>query len=265
MHSGASCPSDLNPGGTTSMTPFRSPAGTLSDLARTVLVLAWGVPVTLARGTQAIRTAARGGGAPELHGIARTWARSILRASGVRVAVSGIERIAPGRAHIFMANHSGNYDIPVLLAHLPAEFRWVAKTELFRIPVFGRAMHAIGCIPIDRSDRESAFGSLHRAGGVLASGTSIMMFPEGTRSVDGTLLPFKKGGFMLALASGVPIVPVALRGVRAVMPKGRLRVRGGAVELSIQDPIATSGMQSADRDDLMRRVRTELLRALAGR
>ncbi len=247
------------------MSPSRSPAGALSDLARTALVLAWTVPATLAFGTQAIRTAARAGGAPGLHGLARAWARSILRVSGVRVAVSGAERIAPGRAHIFMANHSGNYDIPVLLAHLPVEFRWLAKAELFRIPVFGRAMHAVGCIPIDRSDRESAFGSLHRAGGVLAGGTSVMMFPEGTRSPDGTLLPFKKGGFMLALAAGVPIVPVALRGVRAVMPKGSLRVRGGAVELRIQNPISTSGLQAADRDDLMRRVRTELLRALAER
>ena len=248
------------------MVPLRARQGFLSrsaDIARTAVIGARVVAATLASAVHAIALAARTPGAAGLHAVARAWGRSVLRASGVRVAVSGGEGIAPGRAYIFMANHQGNYDIPVLLGHLPVEFRWLAKKELFRIPLFGRAMTAIGCIAIDRGDRESAFGSLRRAADVLARGTPMMIFPEGTRSPDGSLLPFKKGGFMLAIGSGVPIVPVVIRGTRAVMPKGRLMIRAGEVALAIGRPIATAGMSPDHRDGLMQQVREALLQPSA--
>jgi 1-acyl-sn-glycerol-3-phosphate acyltransferase len=225
---------------------------------RTALVVACGVPLTLACGLRAIQLAACGARGAKRHAVARAWARSILWISRVRVSVSGADRIAPGRPYILMANHQGNYDIPILLAHLPVEFRWLAKAELFRIPVFGHAMRAIGCIAIDRADRESAFASLERAAGVLNRGIPVMIFPEGTRSPDGTLLPFKKGGFVLAIRSGVPVVPVAVHGSRAIMPKGGCRIRGGKVALGIGHPISTSGLRPEDKDDLMRAVRSVL-------
>jgi 1-acyl-sn-glycerol-3-phosphate acyltransferase len=232
-----------------------------TDMARTAVAGARVVAVTLASALHAIFLAARTPGAAGLHAVAQAWGRSVLRASGVRVTVGGGEEIEPGRPYIFMANHLGNYDIPVLLGHMPVEFRWLAKTELFRIPLFGRAMTAIGCIAIDRADRESAFGSLRRAAEVLSRGVPMMIFPEGTRSPDGRLLPFKKGGFMLAIGSGVPIVPVVIRGTRAVMPKGSWIIRAGEVALAIGRPIATSGMRPDDRDELMHRVRDALSQA----
>ena len=141
-----------------------------------------------------------------VHRVARTWSRSILAVSGIRVAVSGLERIDPARPYIFMSNHQSNFDIPVLLAHLPLQFRWLAKAELFKIPVFGRAMRGAGYISIDRADREAAFKSLGEAAETIRKGVAIMIFPEGTRSLDGTLKPFKKGGFVLAVDAGVPIL-----------------------------------------------------------
>ena len=152
---------ELSPG--VAMPAYRSssqPPVRSADLMRTALVAACGVPLTLACGLRAIQLAACGAGGAKRHAVARAWARSILWTSRVRVSVSGADRIAPGRPYILMANHQGNYDIPILLAHLPVEFRWLAKAELFRIPVFGGAMRAIGCIAIDRADRESAFQEL---------------------------------------------------------------------------------------------------------
>lgn len=239
------------------------PLARAMDIAQTVLVMARVAAVTLVSALHAIFLAAFTPGSTGLHAVARAWGRSVLRVSRVRISVSGGEHIAPGRPYIFMANHQGNYDIPVLLGYLPVEFRWLAKTELFRIPLFGRAMTAIGCIAIDRADRESAFGSLRRAAGVLDRGIPIMIFPEGTRSPDGRLLPFKKGGFVLALTSGMPIVPLGIRGSRAIMPKGGRIIRGGDVALVIGPPILTSGMRPEDRDDVMRRVRAALMQASA--
>jgi len=232
------------------------------DTVRTAAVAVWVVAATVAFGLRVIRLGACGG--PALHATARAWARSILKASRVRVSVFGGDRVRPGRPYIIMANHQGNYDIPALLGHLPIDFRWVAKAELFRIPLFGRAMRAVGCIPIDRGDRESAYGSLERAAAVLKGGTSVLIFPEGTRSPDGRLLPFKKGGFALALSSGVPIVPVAVRGSTAIMPRGICRVRPGDITLTIGSPVPTAGLRHQDRDSLTETVRGALARALHG-
>lgn len=230
-----------------------------ADIGRTAVIGARVVTATLASAVHAIALAALTPGAAGLHAVGRAWGRSVLDASGVRVTVSGGEGIEPGRPYVFMANHQSNYDIPVLLGHLPVEFRWLAKKELFRIPLFGRAMTAIGSIAIDRGDRESAFGSLRRAADVLARGIPMMIFPEGTRSPNGPMLPFKKGGFMLAIGSGAPIVPVAIRGTRAVMPKGRWLITGGEVALVIGKPMATAGMGPDHRDGLMQQVREALV------
>ncbi len=197
-----------------------------------------------------------------VHRVGRMWSRSILAVSGIRVAVSGLERIDPARPYIFMSNHQSNFDIPVLLAHLPVQFRWLAKAELFNIPVFGRAMRGAGYISIDRADREAAFKSLGEAAETIRKGVAIMIFPEGTRSLDGTLKPFKKGGFVLAVDAGVPIVPVSIRGTHAIMPKRSWIIRPRDVTVEVGEPIDTSDCTRATKEALMERVRAAIRRGL---
>jgi 1-acyl-sn-glycerol-3-phosphate acyltransferase len=191
-----------------------------------------------------------------VHIIARIWAKGILVVSRIRVTVSGSENIDPTRYYIYMSNHQSNFDIPVLLAHIPGQFRWLAKAELFRIPIFGRAMRGAGYISIDRFNRPSAFESISAAAEKVKAGVSVMIFPEGTRSKDGRIRSFKKGGFILAVDAGVPIVPIIIRGTRTIMAKGNLRIRSGDVSLEIKEPIATVGCTRDTKDDLIERVRT---------
>jgi len=189
------------------------------------------------------------------HLVARSWARSILFASRIKVTVRGLSNIDPGRSYIFMSNHQSNFDIPVLLAYLKVQFRWLAKAELFRIPLFGIAMKRAGYISIDRSDRRSAFASLKKAAETVKNGVSVLIFPEGTRSRDGSIRPFKKGGFVLAIDSGVPIVPVVLHGTWSIMPRDKLRIESGNVMLEITEPIDTLNFTRKTKDALMEKVR----------
>ena len=159
----------------------------------------------------------------EVHHVARVWGRSILWVSGIKVKVHGFNPDWGKQPIIYMSNHESNFDIPVLLSGLPVQFRWLAKSELFKIPIFGRAMRGAGYIGIDRFNQESAFKSINEAAGKLETGVSVMMFPEGTRSLDGNIRPFKKGGFVMAVDSAAPIVPIILRGTRQIMPKNSLR------------------------------------------
>ncbi|MBW2433993.1 MAG: 1-acyl-sn-glycerol-3-phosphate acyltransferase, partial [Deltaproteobacteria bacterium] len=148
-----------------------------------------------------------------------------------------------------------NFDIPVLLGYLTVQFRWLAKMELFKIPIFGHAMRKAGYISIDRNNRESAFKSLELAAEKIRNGVSVLIFPEGTRSRDGRIQPFKKGGFVMAIESGVPIVPVIISGARAIMTKGKFRVNPGQIRLSIQKPIDTTIYSRDTKEALMERVR----------
>lgn len=230
--------------------------------ARTAVIVAWVVVATLVMGLLTIALSLSASTAHAVHRVAKAWGRSILRVSGVRVLVRGMEQIDPARAFIFMSNHQSNFDIPVLLGHLPVPFRWLAKAELFKIPIFGRAMRGAGYIPIDRTDRPAAIESLRQAGGAVRRGVSVMIFPEGTRSLDGTLKPFKKGGFVMAIEAGVPIVPVALRGTFDIMPKNRLMIRPRDVTMAIGEPIATTGYSIHSKEALMDEVRNALHRQL---
>jgi 1-acyl-sn-glycerol-3-phosphate acyltransferase len=155
-----------------------------------------------------------------------------------------------------MANHLSNFDIPILLARLPVQFRWLAKSELFDIPLFGRAMRGCGYISIDRSNLHSAIRSLHRAAETVRNGTAVMIFPEGTRSPDGKIHPFKKGGFVLTVDAGVPIVPLILHGTWHIMPKDRKMIRPRAVTLDVLPPVDTSQYERRSKEALMDRIRT---------
>lgn len=193
-----------------------------------------------------------------LHSYARFWAKVSLGLAGQHLSVHGQEHLPRQGAVIFMPNHQSNLDILALFAGLPVQFRWLAKQELFRIPLFGLAMRRTDYIPVDRSDRRAAIASMSLAAQRIADGTSIILFPEGTRSSDGDLLPFKKGGFMLALQAQVPIVPVALQGSRESLPKHSWRVRPGRITVQIFPPLPTDGLTTADRERLMEEVRRPL-------
>jgi len=190
-----------------------------------------------------------------LHKIARLWGKSILFVSRVEMSVKGLSNIDPSAPYIYMPNHQSNFDIPVLLGHLAVQFRWLAKVELFKIPIFGHAMRKAGYISIDRNNRESAIKSLNAAANKIKSGVSVLIFPEGTRSRDGKIQPFKKGGFVMAIESGVPIVPVVITGTRSLMTKGKFRVNAGHVRMVIHKPIDTSAYTRETKEALMESVR----------
>jgi 1-acyl-sn-glycerol-3-phosphate acyltransferase len=190
------------------------------------------------------------------HLVGRLWGNVNLRCTGVKVHVEGLENIDPGRAYVYAANHQGGFDILAILGRLPVQFRWLAKEELFHVFVMGRAMKAIGYIPINRQDRRKAFESITRAAEKIRSGTSVVIFPEGTRSPDGIMRDFKKGGFILAIKSQQPIVPVSISGSHAILPNKRdWIVNPGVIHIAIGSPIPTEGCTARDRDRLIERVR----------
>jgi len=190
----------------------------------------------------------------------RAWAGSMLWAAGVKVEVQGLEHLDPPRPAVLVSNHQSWFDVFALAAKLPVDFRFVGKRELTRIPFFGSAWIACGNIAIDRRDRTSAIRSLAEAGKRLSDDKAlVIMFPEGTRSRDGELLPFKKGAFVLALQLGVPVIPVTIAGTRAIMPKGAWSVRPGTVQVRIGAPIDVSGLTEADRDALLQTTRERIV------
>jgi 1-acyl-sn-glycerol-3-phosphate acyltransferase len=189
----------------------------------------------------------------------RTWARWILLASGVRVIVEGAENLDPASPQVLVGNHQSWYDVFSLSSAVDKRYHFIAKEELGRIPLFGQAWKSAGHISIDRSDQARAIASLEQAGRQLREENSaVIIFAEGTRSPDDDLHTFKKGAFMLALHSGVPVVPFGVAGSRRVMPKGEWRVRKGPIIVRFGEPIRTDDMDPRDRDALMRRVREQV-------
>ena len=223
-------------------------------MIRTTYIMLWVVLTTIFLGTIAIIISFFTRTGNPVHIIARIWARGILYVSRIRVRVIGLNKIDPSQSYVYMSNHQSNFDIPVLLAHLPVQFRWLAKAELFKIPLFGRAMRGAGYVEIDRFNRESAFQSIEEAAGKMKDGVSVMIFPEGTRSRDGRIRPFKKGGFVMAVDAGVPIVPIVLQGTWSIMDKSSLRINTGEVVMNIENPIVTTHYSRQNKDDLIEAV-----------
>ena len=187
------------------------------------------------------------------HRCARAWARAILRTTGVRVRVTGLERLDPARTYVFAANHQSIYDIPIVFSSLPYQLRIVAKQSLGRIPFMGWHLSLAGHLLVDRS--KPGAGVVKKMGKLVDEHHSLVVFPEGTRSVDGAVARFKGGSFVLARDAGVPVVPVSLSGSRHVMLKGRLVVRPGDVRLTVHDPIETTDVERDAVRDLAERVR----------
>jgi 1-acyl-sn-glycerol-3-phosphate acyltransferase len=197
--------------------------------------------------------------------IARTWSLWVLRIGGVTAHLEGEENALAGKPRIYVINHQSWFDVWALAAMLPGHHRFVAKKELARIPIFGRAWRVAGHISVDRSDRGAAVRSLDDAGRLIRSdGSGVIIFPEGTRSPDGRLQSFKKGAFMLALHTGVDIVPVAIIGTRNVLPKGSFQVTPGTITIRIGTPIPTADYTTETRDLLMQRTRDAIGALMAG-
>ena len=190
--------------------------------------------------------------------VARNWVSWILRGCGIRVIVEGLENVDVNRPHVFMCNHQSVMDIAALVQTIPVGFRFVAKRELARIPFFGWALALGGHVLIDRGDRPRAIRSLERASGQIRSGTNVIVFPEGTRSKTGELQSFKKGGFHLAIAAQVPVVPVTVSGSQRITPKHSLRIESGEVKIRYGKPIPTAGMSASDRHPLADEVRSAI-------
>ena len=197
--------------------------------------------------------------------LARWWMAFNLWMSGVRVKVSGLERLDRSRQYVFMSNHRSAADIVAIgWALWDYQIRFVAKKELLRVPVFGWGLWALKNIIIDRSNHVQAVRSYAVAGQRIRRGISVVVFPEGTRGEGDELLPFKKGGFVLALETGTPIAPVALVGTSQVMPKNSMRVESGEVEVRIGEPIETADWKLHDRGKLTEMLKEKIAELMQG-
>jgi len=191
--------------------------------------------------------------------MARRWSRALLRASSVRVEVTGLDKIDPQSSYVFVSNHLSYMDTPVALAYIPVEFRFLAKVGLFKIPFLGQHLAKAGHIPVPREDPRAAVKTLTVAAATIRErGISLLVFPEGGRSPHGALRDFKEGAAYIAIKAGVPVVPVALVGTRAVLPFGSGKVLPGKVQMRIGNPIPTTGLILRDRAELTAGLRTQI-------
>jgi 1-acyl-sn-glycerol-3-phosphate acyltransferase len=197
--------------------------------------------------------------------LARAWSGWVVSFAGVKIVVENRAHLVPDQPYVFMANHASSLDIWAVFRVVPRRLRMIAKKQLARIPLFGWAMWAGRFIFIDRQNGVAARRTIDEAGRRIREGASVLLFPEGTRTRDGTLGPFKKGGFHLAVNAGVPIVPVALRGTRELMPRGSLLLRAGTITAIIGEAIPTQGLSDEERAGLHERVRAMVESMLAER
>ena len=186
----------------------------------------------------------------------RIWARTLLAIAGVKVKVEGLEKLTPGASYVFASNHLSYMDTPVILTHIPADFRFMAKSGLFKIPLLGTHLGQAGHIPVPREDPRAAVKTMTLAANSIRSrNISLLIFPEGGRSNDGKLHPFKDGAAFIAIKAGVPVVPLAISGTREILAMHSATFHRGQVTLRIGEPIATEGLTLHDRKSVTETVR----------
>lgn len=208
-------------------------------LTALVMTLYWGPAVLF----QAMRGRKESGWYVD---VTRSWAGGVLRASGCPVVIHGAEHLRPGEPMVIVSNHASWFDVFAIAATLPLPYHFVAKKELLKVPLFGPAMAAAGHVTVDRSNRERAIGSLREAGErIRRTPAAVVIFPEGTRSRTGRLMPFKKGAFMLAAEAGVKVVPAAVTGSYQIMPPGAWRIRPNTIHLHYLEPIPADEVAAA--------------------
>jgi len=226
----------------------------------------WLIPTiglyTIVLGTLSVGSVLLGGRGSFAHGCARTWAWLILATTGVNVTTVGLDRLDRRRGYLFISNHQSFYDIPVIFWYLPWDLRIIAKESLGSFPFIGWHLRRTGHVLVRRDRPGSAV--FQQLADMMKAGRSLIVFPEGTRSPDGRLGPFRVGIFRLAIEAGLDIVPVAVRGSRHVMPKNRLTTSPGQVTLQVFDPISTAGLELEAARDLSDRVWRIVAAAVAG-
>lgn len=197
--------------------------------------------------------------------VAAAWARMLLRISGVTLRVEGLEKLSASESYVFAPNHVSYMDTPAMLTAIPARFRFLANDYLFRIPFLGTHLTRAGHIPVVQGNARESIRALNEAGKIIrARQISVLVFPEGGRSPDGSLQDFRDGAAFIAIKAGVPIVPVALKGMSDVLPMGSMHIRPGVVEVHVGDPIATADLTIRDRGALTEQIRAKLVRMLEG-
>jgi 1-acyl-sn-glycerol-3-phosphate acyltransferase len=192
------------------------------------------------------------------HWCAKIWCRLIAATTRTKVRVHGIENIRPGVSYVFLSTHQSYMDIPAMLGFLPAQLRIAAKKSLFRIPFMGWHLARAGHIPIDRSSSERAVATMRRSASLIKNGTCAFVFPEGTRSTDGRVHEFKKGGFKLAIQARAPIIPITIIGSRQILPKDSIVFRPGTIDMFVDPPISTEDKTDDDIAELMLAVRAAM-------
>ncbi|MGB9736379.1 MAG: lysophospholipid acyltransferase family protein [bacterium] len=191
--------------------------------------------------------------------ISRVWASLIFLTAGIKVKVTGLENLDKNASYIFMSNHLSHLDTAAFMAKLPFKIRFFAKKELLRVPVFGQALYMSRHIIIDRKNIERAKQSINEAKERIKKyGFSVLVFPEGTRSKTGKMGEFKKGGFVLAIEMGIPIVPIAVIGSYNLLPAHSLLVKSGTIEVRVGSPIDVTGYTMENKQELMDKVRSEI-------
>ncbi|OGU16221.1 MAG: acyl-phosphate glycerol 3-phosphate acyltransferase [Geobacteraceae bacterium GWC2_53_11] len=232
-------------------------------MVRAYLYLAAFIPLTLLFSVSAIFSSLFDSSGRAYSWHARLWGRLGLALNCVRVSISGAEHLPDGPV-IFMSNHQSNFDILSLLAALPCQIHWIAKKELFEIPVFGPSMRRGGYIPLDRGDGRKALQSMDEAAATIHRGKSVVLFPEGTRTPDGNLLPFKRGGFILARKADVPVIPVTINGSGKINPANQIRLYSGNIHITLHPPIAApSDLRRSEAESwMMENVRNRIESAL---
>lgn len=222
---------------------------------KVVWLFFWLVVFTLVLFVPIVAAALAGRTGKVAFSLMQCWAWLVLRVSGIRVVVRGRENVEPGQRYVILSNHQSHFDIPALVTSLGVPYRWVIKKELRRIPLFGYALATSRNIFIDRSDNSSAMRSIREGVAQLPEGTGVLFFPEGTRSWDDNMLPFKKGGFIAAQDSGLPILPVTVNGSRRCLPKGSAVFRSGTIEVVIHPPIPAATVTEQPLEELMEQTR----------
>jgi 1-acyl-sn-glycerol-3-phosphate acyltransferase len=230
-------------------------------MVRTLIAAAFLALLILLVGLPLLLVAWLAGTIGPLYPAATLCLRASLALAGVRVRAEGSENI-PGGACLFLANHTSAVDPVAILLSTPRRVAFMAKQELFRIPLLGVAMRLAGFVPVDRASREDAVKSAERVIGQLRAGASMVLYPEGTRSANGRLGEFKRGGFLIAIRAGVPVVPVTILGAESVLPRGEWRLRRGEIRVRFHPWIDAGACRPEDRESLLERVRSAIASAL---
>ena len=226
------------------------------DVPRTIITVVAGVTATIVAVASIAVTVVINDSSPLIEKIIRVWSRVWLAASGTKLEVEGAENIDPNRSYVVVANHLSALDIMACLLAVPLPIRFLAKKELFRVPVLAQGMRMVGIIEVDREARGAVHSEVNRQSReLIEKGRSLIIYAEGTRPRNGVMKPFKKGAFTMAIRSGLPVLPLSIHGSYEAWPPGKPIVRGGVIRVVLDKPVETEGLTTSDTGDLRDQVR----------